>query len=412
MTTGVEKVRNTRKANPNKNGKVSRQAAASLGEQLYLLAKENGYKPKPKAKPKSKDKPKKQSEKQADPTLPEDRFCPKGRGFNVVLMRDELTENDDYICYGDEIYRYENGVYKRDELFNKRVRELLNTRQSMSRVNETRASFQDEFTTDLTDTRHLINFKNGLLDINSLDLLPHTAEHKTVTQYPVNWKHTEYNITNLEKSKTCELLKQLMNDNSIYTLLEAIGSIFHNDSPAMQTGFILTGAGSNGKSTLLKIVESMIGKENICNTDWGHFEKQPYAAHSLVGKSLALNEDFTNSSKLGGVVKHAVTGGTINARQIYERAFDFIPQATWIMACNDLPKSSDTSYGFYRRWFIISFPNQFEKNQAKGNQLIKECTETAEQELFTSLCVQAYRQAWQSWFLYRTRLPPRQYDNV
>ena len=349
------------------------------------LAKENGYKPKAKSE---------QSDKPSDLTLPEDRFFQKARGFNVRQMIDELTANDDYISYGDDVCRYKNGVYRQDERFNQRVRELLNTRASVSRVNETRAAFQDEFQTDLSDSKHLINFKNGLLDINTLELIPHTPEHKTITQYPVEWKPLEYTATNCDKSKTCQLLTELVNDNSLFTIMEAIGSIYHNDSPQMQTGFILTGAGSNGKSTLLKIVEMMIGKENICNTDWGDFETKPYSAHSLVGKSLTLNEDFTNSSKLGGVVKHAVTGGTINARQIYERAFDFIPQATWIMACNNLPHSKDTSYGFYRRWFIISFPNYFEKNQNKGNQVIRDCTEKNEQQDFASLCLQAYREAW------------------
>ena len=334
------------------------------------------------------------SEKQSDLSLPEDRFFPKGRGFNVKQMLLELTENDDYICYEDKVYRYDKGVYKPDGMFNHRVRELLNTRQSIRCINETRASLQDKFRTDLTDTRHLINFKNGLLNINTLDLIPHTPDYKTTTQYPVKWKPVDYTSTNSDKSKTCQLLSELV-DDSMLTIMEAIGSIYHNDSPSMQTGFIFTGAGSNGKSTLLKIIENMVGKENICNTNWGDFESKPYAPHSLVGKSLALNEDFTNSSKLGGVVKHAVTGGTINARQIYEKAFDFIPQATWIMACNDLPKSNDTSYGFYRRWFIISFPKKFEKNQQKGSQIISDCTETDEQELFTSLCIQAYRNALQ-----------------
>ena len=240
----------------------------------------------------------------------------------------------------------------------------------------------------------MINFQNGLLDINTLELLPHTPDYKTVTQYPVAWNPVDPKFSNCDKNKVCQLLLELVNDNSVFTLMEAIGSIFHNASTDMQTGFILTGAGSNGKSTLLKIIEKIVGKENICNTNWGDFESKPYSAHSLVGKSLALNEDFTNSSKLGGVVKHAVTGGTINARQIYEKAFDFTPQATWIMACNDLPSSSDTSYGFYRRWIIISFPKRFEKNQQKGNQVIRECTGTSEKESFVSLCVQAYRDAW------------------
>ena len=367
----------------------------------------NGY------KAKSDKQADEQPDKPSDLSLPEDRFFQKARGFNVRQMITELTATDDYISYGDDVCRYKNGVYRQDERFNQRVRELLNTRASVSRVNETRAAFQDGFKTDLSDSRHLINFQNGLLDLNTLDLIPHTPEHKTVTQFPVEWKPLEYTATNCDKSKTCQLLTELVNDNSLFTIMEAIGSIYHNDSPQMQTGFILTGAGSNGKSTLLKIVEMMIGKENICNTDWGDFETKPYSAHSLVGKSLTLNEDFTNSSKLGGVVKHAVTGGTINARQIYERAFDFIPQATWIMACNDLPHSSDTSYGFYRRWFIISFPNCFEKNQNKGNQVIRDCTEKNEQQdFYCSMYPSLPEKHGSVDVLHRTDLSPRKYGNV
>jgi len=34
-----------------------------------------------------------------------------------------------------------------------------------------------------------------------------------------------------------------------------------------------------------------------------------------------------------------------------------------LISCNILPETTDTSIGFYRRWFIINFPNQFDEKQ-------------------------------------------------
>ena len=47
----------------------------------------------------------------------------------------------------------------------------------------------------------------------------------------------------------------------------------------------------------------------------------------------------------------------------YKTPFDAINYAKLIIATNTLPPTTDKSYGFYRRWLIIDFPNQFEEGK-------------------------------------------------
>ena len=68
------------------------------------------------------------------------------------------------------------------------------------------------------------------------------------------------------------------------------------------------------------------------------------------------------------ILKKLVGGDIIGFEKKGKDPFDEYNYAKILISSNSLPSSSDTSEGFYRRWLIIDFPNQFKE----GKDILKD----------------------------------------
>ena len=328
----------------------------------------------------------------------EDRFF--GQGFDPKSMTDELVaDGNHYLGYAGNIFRYENGVYVDNEVpFEQAVRDKLASRRNSIYVKESRLDVLSTYNDQLDDSKDIMNFKSCLLDMNTgeveMTLKEHSPSIKSLMQFPVDVKDGKKQLTNGKCEDSLNFITELVGDENVKPIMEMIGSIFHNQSPTMQTGFILTGAGSNGKSTLLKVITAMVGADNICATSWDMFDEDKYATYGLIGKALALDGDYQGVGKWGGSLKVLVEDGTVYVQQKNQKGFHINPQATMICACNDLPITRDTSHGFFRRFHLIPFPNEFKKDAKKEREILDKLTAPEELNAFAVLCVLKYRDAW------------------
>jgi putative DNA primase/helicase len=329
----------------------------------------------------------------------EDGFFRKG--LNPVAVLDELeAEGHRYLGYAEEVYRYENGVYKPDEVrFEQTIREMLATRASTGHVEQSRSAVISKYHDRLTDSRNVINFNDCLLDMShdtlSEGILDHSPGHKSVVQFPIDFRFACDQVHKGKGEATKQYLQEIVGKQNVIPLMEMVGSIFHSDSPSLQKAFLLLGGGSNGKGTFTTIVQRMVGSENICTTGWSKFnDKFPYATYELVGKALALDADYSRISALSPELKKVIEGESIWVRQIYGKAIMYAPTCTMICACNELPKTEDTSHGYFRRFNIIRFPFTFPMDRTKGAELIKQFTQIDEQAGFVARCLDRYKQAY------------------
>ena len=326
----------------------------------------------------------------------EDRFFRKG--FNPMLMVDTLVDEDNhYLGYTGTLYRYNGGVYGKNEVdFEREVRNQLRSRASIQYVRESRAAVLSAFYDDLSDSQHLINFKDCILDFGSekLDTKQHSSDFKSIIQFPINYKSGIESVKNGSSEDSIRFVEEIVGSDNVLPIMEMIGAIFHSGSPRMQTAFILTGEGSNGKSTLLEIIQIMVGADNICKTGWAEFGEDKYSTHKLVGKPLSLDHDYNTKSEVSEVLKKVIEGETITVQEKYKPSFDVDLQATMICACNDLPITKDVSYGFFRRFHIINFPNKFKKDANKKREILSKLTAVEEMNAFAVLCILKYKEAW------------------
>ena len=125
--------------------------------------------------------------------------------------------------------------------------------------------------------------------------------------------------------------------------------------------FCLLGGGSNGKSKYLEIIRKFIGASNVTTTELGTLLNSRFEKTRLHKKLVCMmgetNCESINETDL--LKKLSGDVDIIGFEYKNKGFFEDINFAKIIIATNNLPDTIDRTDGFYRRWLIIDFPNQF-----------------------------------------------------
>lgn len=127
----------------------------------------------------------------------------------------------------------------------------------------------------------------------------------------------------------------------------------------LETSFILYGAGSNGKSTLLKVLQKLLTDENVSSVSINDLNRI-FARVNLYGKLANISTELEERIISTSTFKQVVSGEQILASYKGKDEFHFKPFCKLIFALNKLPKVRDRSHGFFRRLQIIPFENTYE----------------------------------------------------
>jgi len=199
-----------------------------------------------------------------------------------------------------------------------------------------------------------IGLKNTILDIETMEQFPYSP--KWVINNKIEYDYDETSYSEL-MDKT--LNKVSNNDIEIRTLIEEmIGYVLYRKN-TMQSCFILTGEGSNGKSTILNVIKKLIGKGNYCSLDLKELE-DTFKPAQLYNKLANIGDDISSKYlESSSIFKKVVTGESLVVQRKYEQPFELESYATQIFCANELPPVHDKSDGFSRRIVIIPFMARF-----------------------------------------------------
>ena len=159
--------------------------------------------------------------------------------------------------------------------------------------------------------------------------------------------------------------------------------------------FVLLGTGANGKGVFKVILANLLGGDkNITTSDLNMLSTQRFASSSLYKKLLCeIGETNVTKLKETQLLKRLCSGkDNVRAEFKGKDQFNFINYAKILISTNYLPETEDKTFGFYRKWLIIDFPNVFEieKDMIKDlttedyENLMAKCLETLK-SLLTSL---------------------------
>lgn len=206
------------------------------------------------------------------------------------------------------------------------------------------------------DEKKYINCKNGIIDIENNKLLKYDPKYKLQVQfnakYDLNWKEQ------FKKSKFKKFLNTTLAEDDIKTLQQAIGLFLSPHAREVEKVFLFKGAGSNGKSVMFDIMESLIDKRYISGVGIGDFG-QDFIISMMEGKYTNIVRDDDFERNVHKHFKSIATGEEVTVNRKNKDHLRLSFNLTMFFGLNGLPNSKDKSFGFFRRPIIIPFNNTF-----------------------------------------------------
>jgi putative DNA primase/helicase len=131
----------------------------------------------------------------------------------------------------------------------------------------------------------------------------------------------------------------------------------------LSAALMLVGNGHDGKSTFLGLVSKCLPPGSTCALDPAALGSKSACVDmtraALHGKMANIcpdcsAEQWHDTSFLKRVLDHE----PVTARRQGQDPFTWRPTIASLFACNTLPSVSDKSWGFFRRWLLVGFPNR------------------------------------------------------
>lgn len=218
-----------------------------------------------------------------------------------------------------------------------------------------------------TQNDHAVPLENGVYNLDTGTLEAHDPDHWLLATLPFNYQHDagcpqwdaflrQMLIT--EEGETCQEWIDLMQEWFGYLLVPVTKA---------QAVMFWSGSGRNGKGVITRIIRKMFANL-CCAVDAEQLDKEHMRAN-LFGKLVGLMDEPKPSSliKNGCWLKQLSGEDRIYARRQYEQGFEFDPTARLIVSCNELPRTTDTSFGFFRRVLAVKFRNQIPDDQVDAD---------------------------------------------
>lgn len=209
---------------------------------------------------------------------------------------------------------------------------------------------------EITETTppNLLCLQNGVLDINTLTLHPHTPARYFLTGLPVNW-NPEAKCPAIER-----YLSEVVTPTDRERLLDFFGLALYRRH-FLEKFWILVGEGNNGKSRVPVLASALVGSESMSSVTLAQLsDNGTVSAAQLYGKLVNVAGDISS-----GVIRDAawlkrLTGGEpITAAGKYQRHFQFTNYATMLFSSNDPPRFVEDTGGLWRRPVLIKFSARF-----------------------------------------------------
>lgn len=278
-----------------------------------------------------------------------------------------LQINDHVIKINNQLHIYRDGIYCKgkgciESAMIKYIPQLNRTRRA--EVYEyLNVSIQD----NTRQNTEWIAFRNGIYNIFDETFTDYTPE--IVVTNKIDW---DYNPSAYSKLMDDVLNRVSCNDIEIRTLLEEmIGYCFYRRNE-LRKAFILTGDGSNGKSTLIAVIQSLLGEENISALDLKELGDR-FKTAELFGKLANLGDDIGDEFIANAAIfKKLVTGERVSAEQKGRDPFEFNSFAKLIFSANEIPRIKDKTGAVLDRLVIVPFNAKFNVSKSGYKQNIKQ----------------------------------------
>lgn len=276
-------------------------------------------------------------------------FVPDYNGY-ADYIRDEIhmIANDKFVYrYDGKKYKYVGKIELDKLCFDLTNREVKP--ENVGKFNKTTLANCFLEHDDFHPPEGFINLKNGILDLKTGELSPHSPKY----YFKSCLNH------NYDPAAECpEFMKFLdyvfEGDQELVKLTaECFGYTLMGGTPVSHKAFMLFGEGRNGKSTWLDTLVELIGYDNKSSVSMKNLDK-PFSMVRLDGKLANIVEE--SPYKIDPeAFKNIVSGGSVSAAHKGKDEYDLRVKARLFFAANKFPSFQDASVGNRERLIIIPF---------------------------------------------------------
>ena len=232
-------------------------------------------------------------------------------------------------------------------------------------MKECKELFHDKKFCDKLDVHeYLIGFDNGVYDLKAESFRKGRPEDLISKSTKIEYK--PYNPQDEDVRDIMDFLKGIFVIKSVREYVLKRASSFLSGSTRDETFDIFSGAGGNGKSKLMELLEECLGEYCVklpitllTNKRGASNAATPELARTKGARLASLQEPDTNTKLNVGLMKELTGGDKIQARALFQEPFEFKPQFKIVLCCNDKPELPPHDEGTWRRVRNTEFISKF-----------------------------------------------------
>lgn len=301
--------------------------------------------------------------------------------YSFKLVRNPFSDDTD-------IYLYDNdkGIYRRlstdvlqgwikqpIESYDKTLVKSYDLREVMILLKTDRHSCTCE---DFNTNEDIIVFENGVLNIKTGELLPHSPKYLSTIQIPCSYKPVGETMPTMFEAwesakKAAPVFSQYLTDlcdgdkKVIKLILEFMGVALSNVfGHRYKSGLFLVGKGDTGKSQLFLLIQKLLGEQNCAKSSLEQLESR-FGKVRLFGKRFVDDPDISFATiKELATFKQATGGDKQQVEQKGKDPFDFVFKGILAFGCNRLPQfCGDRGEWVYNRIIPVECKNVIPKHK-------------------------------------------------
>lgn len=238
---------------------------------------------------------------------------------------------------------------------------------------------------DFNSDRNIVNFPNGLLNLITGELTPHTPNYVSTIQLLHPY------IKNGKSEKIDKILEEILQLKDIKPLKEFVGYSM-TTKINFKMAMMFVGDTNSGKSTIQDIITRTIGIKNISGIKLQELSTK-FSLYSLQGKLLNMADELATKGLLENAAFKMLTGGTewIDVEGKHIQSEMMMQISKLLFSANKVPESADyNDAAYYVRWKIITFLQHFDGKDKNTDTGILDSLTDDDYAQFGSECIELF----------------------
>ncbi|MGP5117876.1 DNA primase family protein [Corynebacterium casei] len=209
------------------------------------------------------------------------------------------------------------------------------------------------------DAAHVVSAHNGLIDLQSRRLHPHTPGLFTTWSLPFDY----------DPHATCPrwdsfLQEVFAHDPKGSDLLQEFAGLLISGRTDLQKALLVVGPKRGGKGTISRIMQSLVGAANCVSPTLGTLGGE-FGLEGLIGKPLAVIEDARGDERMSTTVERLLNIIGEDTVAVNRKGIEFwygkLPTRFMIFS-NEMPRFFDSSGAITSRFMYVRLQQSFAAN--------------------------------------------------